>query len=71
MAKVTKDMLIGDILRKDVDNGIAAILMRSGMHCVGCPSAARESLEQAGMVHNMDSESLVEEINLFLETVQA
>jgi len=71
MAKVTKDMLIGDVLRKDTGTGIAEILMRAGMHCVGCPSAARESLEQAGMVHGMDADMLVEEINLYLQTVQA
>ena len=69
MAKVTKDMVIGDILRKDSGTGIAEILMRAGMHCVGCPSAAGESLEQAGMVHGMDSDALVEEINLYLQTI--
>ena len=71
MAKVTKDMLIGDILKKDTGSGIAEILMRAGMHCVGCPSAARETLEQAGMVHSMDADELVEEINLYLQTANA
>lgn len=71
MAKVTKDMLIGDILKKDTGRGIAEILMRAGMNCVGCPSAARETLEQAGMVHNMDTDELIEEINLYLQTIQA
>ena len=71
MASVTKDMLIKDILNKDTGNGIAQILMKSGMHCVGCPSAARESLEQASAVHGMDSESLVEEINQYLQTALA
>ncbi|MCL1987725.1 MAG: DUF1858 domain-containing protein [Firmicutes bacterium] len=68
---VTKDMTIGEILRKDETNGIAMILMRSGMHCVGCPSARGESLEQAGMVHSIDSDALVEEINLYLQTAAA
>jgi len=71
MAKVTKDMLIGDILKKDEGRGIAEILMRAGMHCVGCPSAASETLEQAGQVHGMDSDVLVEEINLYLQTTSA
>lgn len=35
--EVTKDMLIGEILKKD--QTIAAILMASGMHCVGCPGS--------------------------------
>ena len=45
MAQVTKDMLIGQLLR--VDANIAPILMRAGMHCLGCPSAQGESLEEA------------------------
>ena len=45
MAKqVTKNMLIHEII--EVDPGNAAILMASGMHCVGCPSASMESLEK-------------------------
>ena len=36
--EVTKDMLIGEILKKD--QTIAAILMASGMHCVGCPASS-------------------------------
>ena len=36
------------------------------MHCVGCPSAQGESLEEAAMVHGMDVDALVEEINTFL-----
>lgn len=67
---VTKDTLIGDVLRKDPGDGVAKILMQAGMHCVGCPSAARETLEQAGMAHNADAETLVEEINLYLQSVQ-
>ena len=43
--EVTKDMLIGEILKKD--QTIAAILMASGMHCVGCPASQGESLEEA------------------------
>jgi len=66
MEKVTKDMIIADILRLDADGGIAQILLRSGMHCVGCPSAAGETLEEAGLVHGMDAEALTEEINLYL-----
>ena len=69
MEKVSKDMVISDILQKDTDGGIAAILMRAGMHCVGCPSAKSETLEQAGITHDMDVDSLVEEINLFLNAV--
>ena len=50
MAKtVTKDMIIVDLLK--VDEAVVPILMASGMHCIGCPSAQGESLEEACFVH--------------------
>lgn len=65
-AQVTKDMLIGEILM--VDRGIAPILMQSGMHCVGCPSSAGETLEEASLVHGMDVNKLIEDINTYLSS---
>ena len=64
MAKVSKDMLIGQLLQ--IDHNIAPILMRAGMHCLGCPSSQMESLEEAAMVHGMDADLLVQQINDFL-----
>ncbi len=60
MAQITKDMTIGEILRTNPD--VAPILMNAGMHCLGCPSAQGESLEEAAMVHGLDIDSLMEEI---------
>lgn len=62
--QISKDMLINDILA--VDEGNAAILMASGMHCVSCFAAAGESLEEAAMVHGLNADELVEEINQYL-----
>lgn len=67
MASVTKDMIIGDLLRLDKADEIAEILMAGGMHCVGCPSAQGETLAEAATVHGMDVEALVAEINNLLE----
>ena len=64
MAKVSKDMLIGQLLQ--IDANIAPILMRAGMHCLGCPSSKMESLEEAAMVHGLDADVLVNQINDFL-----
>lgn len=64
MAKVSKDMLIGQLLQ--IDANIAPILMRAGMHCLGCPSSQMESLEEAAMVHGVDVDVLVNQINDFL-----
>ena len=63
-AQVTKQTLIGEMLQMDI--GIAAILMGAGMHCVGCPSSAMESLEEACMVHGMDADAVLNAINEYL-----
>ena len=63
-AQVTKDTLIGEMLQ--IDMGIASILMAAGMHCVGCPASAGESLEEACMVHGMDCSAVLGEINRYL-----
>ena len=60
MAGITKEMTIGEILRTNPD--VASILMEAGMHCLGCPSAQGESLEEAAMVHGMDIEDLMSKI---------
>ncbi|MDO4445631.1 MAG: DUF1858 domain-containing protein [Bacillota bacterium] len=64
MAKVSKDMIIADLI--NIDQNIIAILMRAGMHCIGCPSAQGESLEEAAMVHGIDADMLVDQINNYL-----
>ncbi|QEH68356.1 DUF1858 domain-containing protein [Cellulosilyticum sp. ST5] len=69
MAKqITKDMVIGEILQ--VNQGVIPILMNAGMHCLGCPSSQMESLADACMVHGIDSDELVAELNAFLATVE-
>ena len=64
MAKVTKDMLIGQLIT--LDPNIAPILMRAGMHGLGCPSSQMESLEEAAMVHGIDADLLIAKINALL-----
>lgn len=66
---VNKDMLIGEIIA--IDPGNAAILMANGMHCPGCPSAQGETLEEAAQVHNMDVNTLIEDINGYLAKKEA
>ncbi|MDD6734007.1 MAG: DUF1858 domain-containing protein [Lachnospiraceae bacterium] len=61
MAEFTKDMTIGEMLRMNPE--VAPVLMSAGMHCVGCPSAQGETLEEAAMVHGMDIDSLLDELN--------
>ena len=67
MAKVTKDTMIGELLQINAD--IAPLLLGIGMHCLGCPSSQMESLAEACMVHGIDADGLVAQLNDFLATV--
>lgn len=67
MTRITKDTTIGEALQ--IDAGIIPILMRIGMHCVGCPSSAGETLEEAAMVHGIDPDMLIEEIQNYLQSI--
>ena len=64
MTSVTKQSLIGDILDANIET--AQFFLEMGMHCLGCPSARGESLEQACAVHGTDVDELVRRINEFL-----
>lgn len=63
MQKISKDMIISDLVQ--IDQNIIPILMREGMHCIGCPSAQAETLEEAALVHGLDR-VLVARLNNFL-----
>ena len=65
MARVTKDAMIGELLQ--IDSNIAPVLLNIGMHCLGCPSSQMETIEEAALVHGIDPDDLVEDINGFLE----
>ena len=41
------------------------------MHCIGCPSAQGESLEEAAMVHGIDPDHLEAVLNDFLAAKNA
>ena len=62
--KVTKQSIIGDVL--DFDRSTAQFFFEIGMHCLGCPSARGESIEDACTVHGTDADELVEKINAYL-----
>ena len=61
MAQITKDTIIGDIL--DIAPQTAPLFLSIGMHCLGCPASRGETVEQACMVHGVDVNDLLEQIN--------
>lgn len=64
MAQISKDMIIADIIA--VDTELIPVLMASGMHCVGCPSAQGESLEEACFVHGLNADEVEASLNDYL-----
>ena len=64
MATVNKDMYISDLL--DIDDEINLILLKEGMHCIGCLSAVGETLEEACIVHGLDPDDVEGKINDYL-----
>lgn len=61
MATITKDTIIGDIL--DIAPQTAPLFMAIGMHCLGCPASRGETVEEACMVHGIDTDELLKELN--------
>lgn len=58
---VTKDLVIGDVLDKYPET--AEFFFAMGMHCLGCPAARGETIEEACQVHNADVDELIRKIN--------
>ena len=61
---ITKETTIGAIL--EMDPSTAEFFLSMGMHCLGCPSARGEALEDACAVHGVDVDEMVAKINAHL-----
>lgn len=66
--QITKQTTMGEMLT--YDRGIAMVLMQAGMHCIGCPSSIHESLEEACMVHGINCDEVLANIQKYLESKQ-
>ena len=60
MATITKNMTIAQAI--STNQNIIPVLLDIGMHCLGCPSAQAETLEEAAMVHGLDPQELMDKI---------
>jgi hybrid cluster-associated redox disulfide protein len=60
---VNKEMIIADVL--EMDRGTIPIFFKSGLHCLGCVMASGETIEEACMVHGLDCDQLIGELNSF------
>ena len=61
---VEKTMTLGEVLNAYPQT--ARIFMEFGMHCLGCPHAIGESIEEACMVHGANCDELVDQLNAWI-----
>ena len=61
-------MAISNKMKAQIDQNVAPLLLNIGMHCLGCPSSQMETIAEAAMVHGIDPDDLVVEINTFLDS---
>ena len=58
---VDETTLIGELVCQYPET--TDVLLGIGMHCLGCPASLGESLRYAFMVHGVDAEAVVKEVN--------
>ena len=68
MARIEKTTIIGDLLY--IAPQTAPLFMAIGMHCLGCPSARGETVEEACMVHGVDCDAFLKQVNYFIEVTE-
>jgi hybrid cluster-associated redox disulfide protein len=60
-AKITKEMTFGEVLKKYPET--VKTFFQYGMHCFGCHLAVDETIEQGALVHGVEVDKLVEDLN--------
>ena len=63
--EIKKEMIISDVL--NLDQGTVPIFFKNGLHCLGCSMASGETIEEACMVHGINVDNLLFELNSFFE----
>jgi len=64
VAKITKDMTLGEIVSRFPR--ATEIMLKSGLHCAGCPGAMMETVEMGAVAHGMTKaqlEKMLKEMN--------
>lgn len=68
MAKITKETVMGELIREHPET--VPILLKFGLHCIGCPMSSMETIEQGTLGHGLTEEqldALLKELNEAVE----
>ena len=60
-SRITKEMMVSEVIKKYPKT--VFVFMDYGMHCIGCPMAQTESIEEAAKVHQLDLDKLLKDLN--------
>ena len=66
--KITKEMSFSEVLEKYPET--APIMLKHGLHCIGCHAAAFESIEQGCTAHGMKEEDIGKMIKEMNEAIK-
>ena len=58
--KITKKMTFDYILQRHPE--LAEVFMEEGMHCIGCPMSASESIEDGCKAHGLEPEKIIKKL---------
>lgn len=59
--KITKEMTIGEAIQKYPKT--VFVFLDYGLHCVGCPMAEPETIEEAAKLHQIDLNKFLNDLN--------
>ena len=65
MEQITKKMKIEEVIQKHPET--MEVFMRHGFHCLGCAAASFENIEDGAVVHGIDIDKFVEELNKIIK----
>ena len=64
MKQITGQTMLYELMQGDYNaDAIAEVLSSIGMHCLTCPCALNESVEDAAMVHGLEPDELIAKLN--------
>ena len=67
--QITKEMTIREIMGRYPET--FSVFVNYGLHCIGCPIAQSETIEQAAKVHNIDLEKFIRDLNNSIKKTSA
>ena len=59
--KITKEMTIGQVIKKYPKS--VFVFIDYGLHCLNCPIAQSETIEEAVKLHRLDFKKFLEDLN--------